>query len=108
MIISFKLSTRDIAKKERVIINMEFINILNKWAAFSNYDPNQTKFNISTYWIAQGNKTIGKLQKYDVTGALSILYVKELCKRVLKEFGPRSYLEIIEDPSAYLEAREMW
>ena len=87
---------------------MDTIKILNEWAKFSDYEPNKKTFNLGTYWIDKGNKIIEKLQKYDDTGTLAVLYAKRLCKEFLLECRPKSYFDIIEDPSDYNESMNMW
>lgn len=87
---------------------MEVIDILNKWSKFINYGPEQTRFNLGSYWIHDRNKKIEKLSYYDDTGVLSLLYAKQLCKDVLMEYRPKSLLSLIEDPSDYKESKDMW
>ena len=82
--------------------------ILNKWANFTEYNPEQRSFNLGTYWVHQGNDTIKQLFNYDDTGILSLLYAKQLCKRVLKESRPVSFWEIIEDPSGFKDIKSIW
>jgi len=87
---------------------MNAIEILNKWAKFINYNPDQTRFNLGSYWIHDGNKKIEKLSEYDDSGILSALYAKQLCKKVLEEYRPKSLFELIQDPSDYEESKDMW
>jgi len=89
---------------------MTAIEVLEKWAKFSNYDPDNKKFILDgfSYDVQKGNDLISKLSTtYDNTGGLSVVFAKILCNKIL--MGNKStYYEILSNPDKYNESKEMW
>lgn len=89
---------------------MEYADILEKWAEYTNYNPNQTSFNLSnrSYELHEINKRIERIVKtYDETGALAIIQAKIMFKRLLKA-ATINALAYMENPSIIDKDKGMW
>ena len=86
------------------------IEILEKWAKFSKYDPEQKSFSFgnNSFFIKEGNDLISKIYNtYDKTGGLAVIYAKHLCIMLLKD-RKASFYDILSSPHDYDAAKEMW
>lgn len=89
---------------------MEYAEILDKWAKYTNYNPEQTKFNLAnySYEVHQINKRIEHIIKtYDETGALAIIQAKIMFKKILKNASYNA-LEYMKNPNIVEEEKEIW
>lgn len=89
---------------------MDYVDILEKWAEYTSYNPNQTSFNLNNqnYNLHALNKRIEYIVKtYDETGALAIIQAKIMFKRLLKG-GTYNALAYMENPSIVARDKEMW
>lgn len=89
---------------------MEYADILEKWAEYTNYNPNQTSFNLNnhSYELHEINKRIEHIIKtYDETGALAIIQAKIMFKRLLKSKNINVF-DYMENPSIIDKDKEMW
>lgn len=89
---------------------MNYMDILEKWAEYTNYNPNQTSFNLlnRSYELHEINKRIERIMKtYDETGALAIIQVKIMFKRLLKD-ATYNALAYMENPNIVNKDKEMW
>ena len=84
--------------------------ILEKWAVFSKYDPDQKTYMLgnNSYDVKKGNDLISKIHNtYDKSGGLAVIYAKLLCAMLLKD-RKASFHDILSNPHEYETAREMW
>lgn len=89
---------------------MAIYDILNKWFAFSGYDPDQTRFNLlsSEYTYHQTNKRIESLLKdYDPSGALAVIYAKAVFVNEMKDQKVALY-NVLSDHSAWQQYQDAW
>lgn len=89
---------------------MECADILEKWAEYTNYNPNQTSFNLNnhSYELHEINKRIERILKtYDETGALAIIQAKIMFKRLLKTATINAFA-YMENPSIVDKDKKMW
>lgn len=89
---------------------MEYADILDKWAKYTNYNPNQTEFNLAnySYKLHEVNKRIEHIIKiYDETGALAIIQAKIMFKRILKDSSYNA-LEYMKNPNIVEKEKEVW
>ena len=69
-------------------MKQEFLDILNKWAQYSNYDREQKKFNLNSYEYEfhRTNKLIETiLNNYDDSGVLAILTAKQIYLKMIRD-----------------------
>lgn len=89
---------------------MEHREILDKWAKYTNYDPNQSTFNLAnySYELHKVNERIKSIiQLYDRTGALAVIQAKIMFKFILKKTS-FNMLRYMQNPGALDEDKEMW
>lgn len=89
---------------------MDYADILEKWAKYTKYDPNQITFNLnnSSVDIHYTNKRIEKiLETYDRTGALAIIQAKIMFLKLAKNSTYNAY-EFLQNPDIVKEDRAMW
>ena len=89
---------------------MEYVDILNKWAEYTNYDSNQTSFNLAnySYELHEINKKIEYIMKtYDETGALAIIQAKIMFKKLLR-LTSINLFDYMENPNIINKDKEMW
>ena len=88
---------------------MTAIEVLNRWAAYAEYDPEQTRFNIlsAQYEYHKCIDNIVKFMDYDPTGALGVLYARQTFESVLQQARVKA-IDIISDPHTFDEEIEMW
>ena len=92
------------------VILMDNFEILEKWAKFSEYDPNQTSFSFGTisYETRRGNERLADIQaNYDLSGTLSVLYAKYMFLDFIKQVKVNLY-ELLHNPDDYADVKEMW
>ena len=95
---------------QRLVIKMTSIEILEKWAEFSNYDPDQKTYTLggNSYYVKKGNDLISKIHNtYDKSGGLAVIYAKLLCTMLLKD-RKASLHDILSNPHEFDAAKEMW
>lgn len=88
----------------------DFIKILDEWAKYSEYDPEQRQFNLcsANYDFHQTGKKIEEiLREYDPTGAFAVIKAKLSFENVLKNSKIGVY-EILSNPEILLEERRMY
>lgn len=72
-------------------MDKRIIEVLEKFAAFVGFDPDRTSFKMSfksrldDYTMHNRMKRIVKLQNYDATGSVQLMYAHYMCKEFLKE-----------------------
>lgn len=88
---------------------MTTIEILNKWAEYTNYDPDQTRFNLMNgeWEVHRCNNNIQLISEYDPTGALSVMYAKSVCRKILQERRVCVF-DAVSNPELLRESAEMW
>lgn len=89
---------------------MTALDILTAWAKYTNYDPDQKRFNLlsSEYELHRCNKRIEHLTTgYDPTGTLAMIYAKNTFLNLLKESKVHLY-DVVANPEDFQETRDMW
>lgn len=89
---------------------MNIFNILNQWFAFSEYNPEQTRFNLlsAEYTLHEANKKIETLiNEYDSTGSLAVMYAKSVFEKALKS-NRINMFEIVSDHESWREYQTAW
>ena len=86
------------------------MDVLEKWAVYSKYDREQTRFNLMN--MEYKFHTIGKqveklLAEYDSTGMLAVLYVKRQFELMLTD-AKISLLDVLVNPNSYKDEKEMY
>ena len=88
-----------------------FIDILEKWAEYVNYDDEQTCFNLLNYDYETNKRTkqlTHIINDYDESGILAILTIKRLFEAIIKD-SKISLLDAMDHPEEikkHLEMRE--
>ena len=85
------------------------IDILNKWTELSEYDPNQTSFNMlsANYEMNRLGKRLEFLNSYDPTGNLAVIYLKHEMLEFWKQAHVRC-IDILEDPNCINDQLEFY
>ena len=88
---------------------MQSINILKKWLAYSDYDPDRKSFVIGSlsYEYHKCNETISKFSPYNPSAEISVLYARHKFKKILEQTRLNA-LEIISNPTEIHPDIEMW
>ena len=88
---------------------MNAADILNAWAKYSEYDPDQKSFNLlsSKYYMHNASKNAAAINDYDPTGNLAVLYLKEMFRRLCKD-STMNVMELLEHPEGLVEHKKMW
>ena len=89
---------------------MNNLEILDKWAKYTDYDPEQKSFNLLnyTYELHDINKRIERIIKiYDKTGGLAVIQAKIMFKRILKKASYNAF-EYMKNPNMVNEDKEIW
>ena len=83
--------------------------ILNKWAEYSEYDPNQTRFNLlsSNYEMHRASEKAKAINAFDNTGKMAVLYLKEMYRQICEQSSVR-LISYLKDPTCLKEHLEMW
>ena len=83
--------------------------ILNKWAEYSEYDPNQTRFNLlsSNYEMHRASEKAKAINAFDNTGKMAVLYLKEMYRQICEQSSVR-LISYLKDPTCLQEHLEMW
>lgn len=83
--------------------------ILNEWAKYTNFDPNQTKFNLlsTEYKFHQCSKKILKFMEYDPSGILGVIYAKSVFEQVMEDARIR-ITDLLREPDCLAEEHRMW
>ena len=82
--------------------------ILNKWAEYSNYDPEQHSFNLlsSNYEMHRASKRATAINAFDETGKLAVLYLKEVFTQICAQSSVK-LLDYLKEPDGLREHVEM-
>lgn len=89
---------------------MNYSEILEKWAKYTNYNPEQRTFNVTnySYELHEANKKIERiLEEYDKTGALAIIKAKITFEKMMKNSSYNA-LEYFQNPNIIKEDKEIW
>ena len=89
---------------------MTYIEILNEWGKYSNYDAEQHQFNLLSvdYQFHRIGETIEKiLKEYDPSGMLAVIYTKTKFEQLLKE-AKLTYWEAIMQKETYQKDEKMY
>ncbi len=89
---------------------MRYVDILDKWAKYTDYNPQQKSFNLAnlSYELHQVNKRIEHIiNTYDNTGALAVIQAKIMFKRMLQS-GSYNALEYMKNPNIVKDDKEIW
>lgn len=89
---------------------MNYIDILNKWANYTEYDANQTRFDllsINYHWHKIGKVIEKILENYDGTGMLACLYAKKEFEDAMKECKT-SLWDLITESKDYDEEKAIY
>lgn len=65
---------------------MTIFDILNKWAAYSEYDENQKKFYLGSLnyeYHVVGEKVQEIIKNYDSSGKLAVVYIKKMFEQLV-------------------------
>lgn len=83
--------------------------ILNKWAEYSEYDPEQTRFNLlsSKYEMHRASEKAKAISAFDSTGKMAVLYLKEMYRQICERSSVR-LISYLKDPNCLKEHLEMW
>ena len=84
--------------------------ILNRWAEYSKYDAEKTRFNMVSsefYFNRVGRRIQTLLDGYDPDGVISVLYAKSAFLKSLKDEKASAY-DLIAHPEQFDEEREMF
>lgn len=91
-------------------MKQEFLDILNKWAQYSNYDREQKKFNLNSYEYEfhRTNELIETiLNNYDDSGVLAILTAKQIYLKMIRDVRI-PLISILENKKSMNEEIEMY
>ena len=86
------------------------IEILERWAQYTKFDPGQTRFNLLTseYTLNRCNKRIQELlSNYDPSGTLAVVYAKNICRELLQE-KKLTLFDALTELDKYQETKEIW
>ena len=84
-------------------------DILNAWIKYSEYEPEQKRFNLlsSKYYMHNATEKAAAIRDYDPSGALAVLYLKEMFRRLCKE-SSFNMMALMEHPEGLDEHKRMW
>lgn len=88
----------------------DFIKILDEWAKYSEYDPEQRQFNLcsANYAFHQTGQRIEEiLSEFDPTGAFAVIKAKLAFEHVMKD-SKINVFEILANPEILSEERRMY
>lgn len=89
---------------------MTYLDILEKWAEYSNYEKNRKQFNLLSveYEFHKIGEVIELILKdYDSSGLIASIYAKIQFERILKD-GSFSAWDIITNPDCYKKELDMY
>ena len=88
---------------------MEPFEILQKWGKYSDFDPDRKRFNLLSgeYTLHRCNTYIQQLSEYDPTGALAVIYAKNICRQFMQE-SRVTLFDVVSDQDMFVESIEMW
>lgn len=89
---------------------MTYMDVLEKWAIYSEYDREQTCFNLlsKTYGFHKVGKLIEMLlSEYDNTGMLAVIYAKIQFENLLKETKITMW-DVLSNPDTYKAEKDMY
>lgn len=88
---------------------MDIKSIIDKWIAVTEYDENQTSFNLlsANYSFHRCGEFAKNLMKWDNSGKLTVLYLKSSFETICKDIKI-SLLDLLKEPDALSEHQGMW
>lgn len=89
---------------------MEAFDILKAFGEYSNYNPDQTHFNLlSNDWMLHnaGNVITDIIDHYDPTGNMAVLYAKRIYARVVNDSRVK-LMDILSHEEDYLREKKMY
>lgn len=88
---------------------MNVPEILNKWAEYSKYDPEQKKFNLlsGNYMMHRASENAKKIFEYDQSGQIAVLYLKTAFRDLCKD-SVFKVIDVMENPDCITEHKTMW
>lgn len=89
---------------------MTYLDILEKWAIYCEYDREQTRFNLlsKNYVLHKVGKNIEMLlSEYDPSGMLAVIYTKMQFQALLQRVKI-SVWDVLTDPACLQEEKEMY
>lgn len=88
---------------------MNAIEILERWASYSEYDPEQKKFNLlsTNYEMNRICKAIEAINAFDPTGTMAVLYTKKAFESLCADVRV-TMREVLEKPETFHDDMEMW
>lgn len=83
--------------------------ILSLWAKYSEYDENQTRFNLmsTNYWYHEAGKKMTAIMQFDPTGTMAVLYAKRIFMDTCKACKVKVF-DLLENPDYLAADRKMW
>ena len=85
--------------------------ILERWVKYSNFNPDQKKFNIlsNNYQMHSISKKLVRINQYDQSGTLSVLYLKSEFEKICKQVSVSLFdLFSDHDMDGIEDDKEMW
>lgn len=88
---------------------MDALSILNRFAEYGNYDPDQHSFNLLSkdYRIHRCYEKINAIREFDPTGAFSVMYAKSCFINICEQVKVTA-ADILRNPSLLDEEKEIW
>lgn len=88
---------------------MNAVEVLNRWADFSDYNPDERQFNLLSvhYTYHQCTDRIRSFMEYDQSGALGVIYARQVFEDTLTESRVRA-IELVKNPHGLDDEIEMW
>ena len=84
-------------------------DILDYWAKYSEYDENQTRFNLmsTNYRYHETGKKMAAIMQFDPTGIMAVLYAKLIFTETCKLCNIKVF-DILENPDYLADEKQMW
>lgn len=85
------------------------LDILDEWAKYTNFDPNQTRFNLLSfeYQFHSCSKKLVQFMNYDPSGTLGVIYARTVFQKAMKD-ARISVADILCEPDCLAEEQRMW
>lgn len=85
------------------------LEILNEWAKYTNFDPNQTRFNLlsTEYQFHRCSEKLVKFMNYDPSGTLGVIYARSVFQKVMND-ARICVADILREPDCLAEEQHMW
>ena len=82
-------------------------NILDKWAQYTQFDENRTKFSLKSYQIHRIGKNIQQIMPYDPSGAIAVLYIKQTFTNIIDN-STINIATLLKNPNVLHEEQELY